>query len=842
MGKLSFLARTAFRDSRKDRSKLVLFMSSIILGIAALVAINSFNDNLVKDINTEAKSLLGADIEISGNNTLSDELVPVADSIPGEKATEVELFSMGYLPAQDQSQFVRIKGLEGGFPFYGKLKTIPQDAATTFKEENTALVDDGMMLQYKVEVGDSIRLGEKMFKIGGRLLSVFGGGGLGSSFAPSVYIPKSTIEETKLIQPGSLVEYAYYYKVPEDFDADLWQERVNKQFRDGSMRIETVEEQKDDLQEAFSSLNNFLNLIALVSLLLACIGVASSVLIYVKNKIPSIAIFRCLGMKGNEAFFIYLLQIFSVGAISVLIGAALGSGIQMLLPLVLQDLLPYAVDMDLSWPAIVEGIGVGIAITLLFALVPLISIRKISPLRTLRSVGDEASGTRDVWTWVIYGLIILLVFFFLWRLIGFPQDAAVFTGGLLGSFLVLFGVSKAITWTIRKYFPRGWNFVFRQGLSNLYRPNNQTNTLIVSIGLGTAILTTLFVIQGIILNNVESMGAGNQPNMILYGIERNQVEEVAAVTKKYNMPLTQQVPVVTMDLVSWKGKTKKEWLADTTGNSRRWAINREARVSFQDTMPPDEKLLEGTFTGKVNPGDTIFISLGRRYADGLDVGLGDEMIWNVQGAIIPTVVGSIRELNFRKMESRFFILFPLGVLEDAPQFNILVTKSPDKQTTANYRNDIVRAFPNVSVIDLGSILATLNDILTKVSYVIKFMAAFSILIGLIVLVSSLFLSKFQRIRESVLLRTIGAVKKQILQINIVEYTILGVLSSATGIMIALIGSFALAKWVFELDFQIKWLPIFIVFLLIVGLTVTIGLWNSREVIQKSPLEVLRREM
>jgi putative ABC transport system permease protein len=749
---------------------------------------------------------------------------------------------MGYLPRQDQSQFVRIKGLEGNFPFYGKLKTIPEAAAQRYMQEGKALVDDGLMLQYNVEVGDSIRLGEKMYEIGGRLLSVFGGGGLGSSFAPSVYVPMSTIAETNLIQPGSLVEYAYYYKVEEGFDPDEWQRRVNRKFRNGSMRIETIEEQKEDLEEAFSSLNNFLNLIALVSLLLACIGVASSVLIYVKNKLSSIAIFRCLGMKGNEAFLIYLLQILVVGTISVVIGAILGSAIQLLLPIVLQDLLPYKVEMDISWSAVLEGIGVGLAITLLFALVPLISIRKVSPLRTLRVVGDENTFTRDRWTWGIYGLIITLIFLFLWRLTGYWQDAGAFTAGLIVAFLVLFGVSKVITWSIRKYFPRGWNYVFRQGLSNLYRPNNQTNTLIVSIGLGTAILTTLFVIQGLILKNVESMGAGNQPNMILYGIERNQVEDLAAVTTKYDLPLLQQVPVVTMDLVSFKGRTKKEWLADTTRTARRWAINREARVSFQDTLNPDEKLIEGMFTGYAEPGDTIYISLGRRYANGLDVWIGDEMVWNVQGAIIPTVVGSIRELNFRSMESRFFILFPKGVLENAPQFNILVTKSPSKEITANYRNEVVKKFPNVSVIDLGSILATLNDILTKVSYVIKFMAAFSILIGLIVLISSLFLSKFQRIKESVLLRTIGAVKNQILAINIVEYTILGVLSSATGIMIALVSSFALAKWVFELDFQIKWLPIIAVFLLIVGITVIIGLWNSREVIQKSPLEVLRREM
>ena len=271
-------------------------------------------------------------------------------------------------------------------------------------------------------------------------------------------------------------------------------------------------------------------------------------------------------------------------------------------------------------------------------------------------------------------------------------------------------------------------------------------------------------------------------------------------------------------------------------------MNREARVSYQAEISSDEKLIRGEYTGKVEPGDSIFISLGERYSRGLDVDLGDELVWNVQGAIIKTYVGSIRELNFRKMESRFFILFPEGVLENAPQFNILVTKTPDTDVTARYRNEVVKAYPNVSVIDLGSILLTLNNILKKVSYVIQFMAGFSILIGLIVLISSLFLSKYQRIKESVLLRTIGALKKQILQINFVEYAMLGILSSATGIIIALVSSFFLTKYLFELEFDIVWLPIFVVFIMVVTLTVAIGIFNSRDVVNKSPLEVLRREV
>ncbi|MEM9549383.1 MAG: FtsX-like permease family protein [Bacteroidota bacterium] len=833
----SLIRKTAIRDSRKDRSKLFLFMSSIILGVAALVAINSFNDNLIRDINNQSKSLLGADMSVGGNKKLNEDMLAALDSLNAERSSEVELFSMAYLPSVEESQFVRIKGLNGGFPYYGTLMTEPASAAVSYKNGQSALVDDGMMLQYGLEVGDSIKLGESTLPISGRLMSAFGSVDAGGSFAPSVYVGLQNIEATQLIQPGSLVNYKEYVKINDDTDLDKWEDDRRKMFRDESIRVTTVEEQRENLEEAFSSLNNFLNLVALISLLLACIGVASSVLIYIKTKIQSIAILRCLGMKEEEAFMVYFLQIFILGFISVVLGVVIGSAIQVVLPIVLQGFLPIEVSMSLSWLSILKGFVMGIVITMLFALGPLLGVRKISPLKTLR-VSDEAQP-RDRWTWIVYGLIILAVFGFLMTLMESWIDAGVFTIGLLAAFFVLFGVARTVTWGVRKFFPRNANFVVRQGLSNLYRPNNQTQTLIVSIGLGTGILTLLFILQGLILRNVEEMGAGNQPNMILYGIESGQKDKLEEMTTSFEMPVIQHVPVVTMALAGWQGKTKKEWMADTTRTASRWAINREARVSYQSEMPPDDELMVGEYTGTYEGGDSIFISLDERYSEGLDVGIGDELVWNVQGAMIKTYVGSIRKINFRKLESRFFILFPTGVLEAAPQFLILVTKSPDKQTTANFRNAVVKEMPNVSVIDLGSILVTLNDIITKVSYVIKFMAAFSILIGIIVLISSLFLSKFQRIRESVLLRTLGAIEKKIYRINAVEYASLGVLSALTGITLAIAGSYLLAKFVFELDFILNWTPIIGIFFFITLLTILIGLWNSKDVVRKSPLQILR---
>lgn len=842
MAGIKYLVTTAYRDSRKDRGKLALFMSAIILGIAALVAINSFNYNLVKDIDEQSKSILGADMSVTGNQPVAEHLQVMLDSISAEVAHEVELFTMSYLPKTDDSQFIGVKSIDGGFPFYGKLLTEPVDAYERHRDEQFIIVDHGMMLQYGLEVGDTIRIGGVGMMIGGRLKSAFGSISAGSSFAPNVYITPELLERSQLIQPGSLVDYAQHYKLPVGFDPDAWEDDHREAFRNESLRITTIEDQRENLKEAFDSLNYFLNLVALVSLILGCIGVASSVMIYIKNKVSSIAIFRCLGMTGGQSFFIYFIQILMLGLISVLIGAAVGSAIQMLLPIILRDFLPYEVDMDISWRAIVEGTSIGVLITMLFALVPLVSIRKITPLRTLRASVDQQDTGIDWLKMGIYLAIVLSIFLFLYQLIGSTRQALGFSVGLMVAFLVLFGVSKLIVWGVRRFFPTGWSFVFRQGLANLYRPNNQTQTLIISIGLGAAILTTLFIIQGLLLENVGSMDAGNQPNMILFGIEKEQKEDIKKLTEEYDMPVIQQVPIVTMRLAGWQGRAKADWLADTSRTASRWAINREARVTFRDSLNADEELIEGVFTPEIQPGDSIFVSLADNYARSMDVSIGDEMIWNVQGALITSYVGSIRKIDFRSMQTRFFILFPNGVLERAPQFQVLVTKSPDTETTAQYRSAVVKAFPNVSVIDLGMILVTLNDILTKVSYIIQFMAGFSILTGLIVLISSLFLSKYQRIRESVLLRTIGALRHQIFRINFVEYLLIGSLSALTGIVLALIGSYFLATRQLELEYDIRWGPILIVFLIIVSLTVLIGLLNSREVLNKSPLEVLRKEV
>ncbi|MEM1215776.1 MAG: FtsX-like permease family protein [Bacteroidota bacterium] len=839
----SFIRRLAWRDSRKNRGRLLLFMSSIVLGIAALVAINSFNYNLQRDIDEQAASLLGADLVVSGNRPLQEEQEQLLAALPAEAASKKELFSMAYFPRVDHSQFVRMQGLEGNFPFYGQLKTAPENARTRLTEPLTALVDQGLLRQLELGVGDSIRLGTETFLIIGELLNDFASANVAAGFAPSVYVAQSTLSTTGLIQPGSLVNYNYYYKLPPTFPIADWVEEQRENFSNESLRLQTIQGQKEQLSEAFSGLNTFLNLVAMVSLLLGCIGVASSVLIYVKSKIPSIAVLRCLGMKGRDIFLVYLTQIITLGGLSVLIGVVLGTGIQLVLPLLFKDFLPLEVTTELAWNAMAEGTVIGLLVTLLFALVPLLPIRRISPLRILRASFDQDTRARDYAQWSVYLAIGALIIGFLWYLTGSFGSGLSLSTGLLLAFLALFGVAKVVTWSVRRFFPRQWSFVFRQGLANLYRPNNQTTTLLVSIGLGTAILTTLFIVQGLLLSNVGQMDAGNQPNVILYGIEKSQVPELRQLTQEFDLPIVQQVPIVTMRITGWQGRTKAEWLADSTRRAERWAFNREIRTTFRDSLDGFEEVIQGTFPKpRASHGDSIFVSLEEGFAESLDVVIGDPITFNVQGMPLTTYVGSIRKVDWTQMRTRFFILFPEQVLENAPQFQVLVTKSPDPATTADYRTSVVRDFPNVSVVDLSNILTALSDILAKVSYVIQFMAVFSILTGLIVLISSLFLSKLQRIKESVLLRTIGASSKQLLQITATEYALLGALSAATGIFIAVLASWALTTLELELTYYVPWSALALIFILVVGIIVAIGLLNSQEVIRKSPLEVLRREV
>ncbi|WPU96773.1 FtsX-like permease family protein [Mucilaginibacter sabulilitoris] len=834
-----WLFNMAWRDSRKNRSRLFLFISAIVFGIAALVAIYSFKYNVQNDINGQAATLIGADLAISGNKPADAPLKRMLDSLGDKRSQERSFASMAYFPKSKGTRLVQVRALQGDFPYYGTIETTPIQAGTTFKKGQMALVDKTLMLQFNARVGDSIKIGNSLFLITGILNRAPGQSGVVAGIAPVVYIPMQYLQQTGLLKIGSRVNYSFYYKFTRPVNMDRLTKKIDPVLDKAGMRYDTIESRKENTGRNFGDLSKFLSLVGFVALLLGCVGVASAVHIYVREKIASIAIMRCLGVKASEAFLIYLIQIVGIGLIGSVTGAILGTAIQHLLPLIFKDFLPFTISVQISWMAIGQGILLGVIISILFALLPLISVRNISPLNTLRLSFDDAGISRDPLRWLVYALIVLFVTGFTFLQLDSWLGSLFFTLGILIAFMILAGVAWLLMRIMKLLINGSWSYLWRQGFANLYRPNNQTLILIVSIGLSTMFICILFFIQNILIGQVQLSSSGNQSNMILFDIQNSQKDAVADLTRKQGLPVLQQVPIVTLRIEQINGKTATDLQKDTTIKIPHGVFAYEYRVTFRDSLSSSEKLTNGTWIGKATPDKDVPVSVEENLAKRANLKIGDKMVFNVQGVQVPGYVSSIRKVNWGKVQTNFQIVFPTGVLEDAPQFQVLLTHVPSNKASAAFQRAIVRNFPNVSIIDLALILSVVDELLSKISYVIRFMSAFSIITGVVVLVASVRISKYQRIQESVLLRTLGASRKQIFTITALEYLFLGSLSALTGILIAFGGSWLLAKYSFEIPYTVSYLPAVILFFVISILTVIIGLLNSRDVLDKPPLEILR---
>jgi putative ABC transport system permease protein len=846
---MSFVLKMAWRDSRKNRARLFLFISAIISGIAALVAVRSFSFNLTNDIDREAKTLLGADIKVSARQVLSDSLQVIFKEKSADSARMVGFASMARFPKNGGTRLCQVQAIRGNFPFYGKWKTTPAPAWQTFRQGGAkALVDHSLMLQFGISVGDSVQVGNVVFVVEGDLLSSPGRAGVASSVAPVIYIPMEWLDSTGLVQRGSRLDYQYFYQLPDGVSADSLLRPLEKRLEKANIDAETVKSRQSGLGRAFGNVGTFLNLVSFVALLLGCIGVAGAVHLYIRDKLPTVAILRCLGASGRKAFYVYLLQVAVVGLLGAMAGALLGAGIQKVLPWVARDFLPIEnVSTDVSMVAVGQGVLLGLVVAVLFALLPLAQIMRTSPLETLRpnSATNERSWIQRLLAFENGAILASVAFFLLFNrwMIGNWRDALAFSGGIALAFGVLWLVAAALTWSIRRFFPRKWPYIVRQGMANLFRPNNQTTLLMVTIGLGAMLLSTLFLTQSMLLKQVEFSGSGNQPNMILFDIQTPQKDSVAQLVRRFNMPLIQQVPIVTMRIEQLNGKTKLQMAADSSVQMPDWVMDREYRVTFRDTLIETEKLIAGTWDGVHPAGSSpVKISISDGLQKAMKADIGTRIVFNVQGAELETEVASVREVDFGRVQTNFLIVFPLGVLEAAPQFHVVVTRVESAEQSSGFQSELVRRYPGVSAIDLTQILRSVDEILSKVSFVIRFMAMFSILTGLLVLLSSIYQSKYARVRESVLLRTLGASRRQILWINAVEYLLLGLLACLAGIGLSVLAAWGLARFAFQVPFQPNWWPLGLTFLGISGLTLALGLYNMGDVLRKPPLEVLRNEL
>ena len=712
---MRWILKMAWRDSRFNRKKLLFYMSSIVLGTAALVAISSMKYNLEAAIEDQSKAILGADLVVGSRQVFPDSLELLLDSIGGDQTRQVNFTSMVIFPKTNNTRLTSVRGMSGNFPYYGEFETVPTEAYQQFQTGQFALVDRSLMIQFGATVGDSIQVGVIRFKIIGQLNRIPGEAGASSIVGPPVYIPLDYMDKTKLIQPGSIVTYRRYIKT--DSDPDKIEEIVDARF-DNETFVQTAEERKEDLGRSLNNLYRFLNLSGFIALLLGSIGVASSIHVYLKQKLSSIAVLHCLGAQKQQTFAIYLVQASVMGIIGAITGAALGTAIQSALPLVLDDFIPINFAANISWTSMFTGLGIGLGMTVLFALLPLISIRKVSPLAILRSNFESSLKGFDPLKYFIYFIIFLAVILFS---ISQNRDlvrAIAFVVFLVIAFALLAIMAKFLIWLMKRFFPTSWSFVWRQGIANLFRPNNQTLVMIISIGLGTFLISTLYLTQNSLLEEITLNSSGNQPNLVFFDIQTDQLNGMKGIILEQNQEILQEVPIVTMRLSSINGRDVADILEDTARIARSWALRREYRTTYRDQLIGTEEITQGEFQSV--KGDSLFVSMEEGIMTNLNLKLKDEIVFDVQGIEMRAYVGSVRKVDWRRVQPNFFIVFPSGVLEAAPQFHVIVMKAEDETASAKLQHSIVQAFPNISAIDFKLILKTLDTILDKIALVIRF--------------------------------------------------------------------------------------------------------------------------
>jgi putative ABC transport system permease protein len=830
----------AWRDSRRSRRKLLLFSMSIVLGIAAMVAIGSFGRNLERAVEQQTKGLLGADLMVQARDPFNDTQRAFLANL-GDAQSDMVLFSsMVLFPKSNGTRLAQVTGLDGGFPFYGDIETSPREGWARFKRGEGALVEDSLMHQFGVQAGDMVMIGQLTVPIVGSLLKVPGDNEMFASLAPRVYLRMPALETTGLLKDASLARYRKYIRFPSDAALAAAEKELRDRREELQLRYDTVEERKGELGEAMQNLYRFLNLVGFIALLLGAIGIASAIQVHVRQRLDSVAVLRCLGTTSGQAFTIYLIQGAALGLAGVLAGAALGLFLQQFLPRAFADLLPIEIQFALEWMSVVRASAIGFLICMLFALLPLLQVRNVSPLAVFRRDVDHLPR-RDVWLFLAYAAIAIGV---VWFAISQTKDwrhGVGFAGGLAGALLLLLGVARLIVWGMRRLALATWPFVWRQGLASLHRPNNRTLLLMVSLGLGTFLILTLYLVQHSLVKQLLPDAGSNRPNAVLFDVQPDQRDGVMAMLTNQNLPVIDVSPVVTMRIQSVKGRAASE-LIKGKGRNDRWALRREYRSTYRDHLANSEQLISGQWVPTASAtNDIVPISLEEGIARELEVGLGDEIVFDIQGIPMKTRVANLRRVDWRRLQANFFVVFPRGVLEDAPGFTIITTRVKDAAESAAMQRMVVQKYANVSCIDFTLVLRVVEGIVSKITFAIQFMAMFTVLTGLILLVTAVLNSRFQRIRESILLRTLGASSNQLIRIQAIEFLLLGVLASLTGIVLAVVAQWALTKFVFKVGFTLPVLHLMAAVVINALLTLAIGWLASRSVVKRPPLEVLRAE-
>jgi putative ABC transport system permease protein len=781
--KARFVLSLAWREARGSKRRGLLIVAAIAIGVAALVAINSFTDNLRASVQREARSLLGADLSLSAAGPFSEP----AESLLGDVrrstrpeaglARVVSFGAMVLRPGGGATRLAQVLAVDPGYPFYGTIETAPAGEWARLAESGGAIAEPSLLTMLGAAVGDEIAIGETRFVVRATIVSAPGDVGVRSAFGPRVYVPRARAGETGLLTRGSRARYEAYLRFPDGTDANKIAERFRSSLSAERLAVRTVSEEERRLSETLTRFGNFLGLVALVALLLGGLGVASAVHVFIKRRMTTVAVLRCLGASASGVLAAYLVQALLVGLAGSLLGALLGAAAQLALPRLLRGVLPVDVSWSLSWRAVLSGVGVGVWVAAVFSLLPLVAVRRVSPLAVLRRDIEPIVARRDPARLAALAALATSLVALAVIQAGQLRYGLAFAAGAGIALFALWLAALGLVRGLRRFLPRGLPYVYRQGLANLYRPANQTLMVVLALGFGAFLLSTLLLVHHNLWRELRVDRGATRPNLVFFDVQPDQRDDVASRVAAAGPLTAPVVPIVPMRIESLKGRAISELLAieDETQRPERWALRREYRSSYRDAPTSSERIVAGAWWrpgAGAGPGP-LPIAVEAGLARELKLAVGDAVVWDVQGVRVDSRVACLREVEWARFEPNFFVVFPEGPLDGAPHSYVLLSRVEDAEARARLQRAVVEAHPNVSTLDLAQVQRSIESVLDKVLLAVRFMALFSLAAGAVVLAGAVAASRYQRVREGALLRTLGARRPQLVRILLAEYAVLG---------------------------------------------------------------------
>jgi putative ABC transport system permease protein len=862
-GRWRTLPALAWRDTRTTRRRLVLSMSSIAIGVAALVAVDSYSADVVRSIHVQARSLLGADLSVSARRTLPPPARAWLDSLRVRGAAEAHVTTFSSMALGGSlagggkgTRLVQVRAMGPGAPFYGRIETSPPDKWKELQNGPYAIVDSALLIALDAKIGDTLSLGYARFAIIATLRNVPGDIGVASALGPRVYIPDRYLAATQLLTYGSRAEYETLVRLPASMDADALAKSHRQLFDSLQVRARSVADTERSLTRSIEQLGRFLGLVGLIALLLGGTGVASALRAYMAEKIDAIAVLRCLGASASQVVWLFVIEAAGLGLAGALMGVVLGVGAQLVLPHVLGSFIPVDVNPQLEWVPALSGLALGTWVGVLFALGPVLGVRNVAPLQVLRRDDDSAQGAaRSAWRDPPRVIAAMVLAASVVAVCIARADSAIVGLWMSAGIAAAIGatwVAAIVCARLAKRLARlRWSFIVRHGITNVDRPGNQTRPVVLALGFGAFLLGTLALVQGNLLRQLSSAANASSANLAFFDVQTDQARPLDSLLRSRDLPVLSQVPIVPMRIAAYRSRkpplpARDERRSDSSArgagaNRPSWAVRREYRSSYRDSIAPSEKLVAGKWWTSDGPDtDGVYeISVEQSLAEELGVVVGDTITWDVQGVRIRTRITSLREVEWTRFEPNFFVVFQPAALREAPQTYVMLTRADDDASRARVQRDAVLRFPNVSTIDLTLIENAVRKILDRVSLAVRFMALFSVVTGVLVLISAIAASRRQRVRESVLLKTLGATRPQIVRMLFTEYALLGAIGSVAGIVLAVGGGWAAMRFIFKTPFAVIPLSLAAVASATILLTVATGLFAARDVFSETPMTALR---